>query len=219
MASHHDEQEQIDDLKRWWAENRWFVIAGVVIGVGVVGGWRSWEWWTARQAEQASAIYAKVAKAVTAHDATAYDAGLATLTAQYARTPYAANAALMVAKAAVEAGDLAKAQAQLKWVADNARDAQIEQLATLRLARVQLASGDGAGALATLDALGAAGAYEGLAQEVRGDVLRVLGRGDEARLAYQAALAAGGDALIDRDLVELKLADLGPAPVKAEATK
>lgn len=219
MAEHHDEMERVDELKRWWQENRWFVVAGVVIGVGAVGGWRGWEWWTARQAETASALYAKVASAVGARDAAGYDAQLATLTADYARTPYAANAALLVAKAAVDAGDLAKAQVQLSWVASHARDAELKLLARVRLARVQLATGEHAAALATLDALDAPGAFEGQAQEVRGDTLRALGRTEDARTAYQAALAAGGEGLIDRALIELKLADLGPAPAVAEAAK
>lgn len=228
MAEHHEEMERVDELKRWWRENRWFVVAGVVIGIGAVGGWRGWEWWTARQAEAASALYAKVASAVSAGDAAGYDAQLATLVADYARTPYAANAALLVAKAAVDAGDLAKAQVQLNWVASHARDAELKLLARVRLARVQLASGEHAAALATLDALtasgppqggGEAGAFEGQAQEVRGDTLRVLGRTEEARAAYQAALAAGGEGLVDRALVELKLADLGPAPAAVEAAK
>ena len=223
MAEHHEEMEQVEALKRWWQENRWFVIAGVVIGVGAVGGWRGWEWWTARQAETASALYAELATAVTARDAPSYDAKLATLVADYARTPYAANAALLVAKAAVDAGDLAKAQVQLGWVAANARDAELKLLASVRLARVQLAAGDHAAALATLDAVGAAGAFEGQAQEVRGDVLRVLGRIEEARKAYQAALDASGERLADKNLIELKLADLGaaptPTPTTAEAKK
>ena len=79
MAEHHDEMEQVEALKRWWQENRWFVIAGVVIGVGTVGGWRGWEWWMARQAETASALYAELATAVSARDATSYDAKVATL--------------------------------------------------------------------------------------------------------------------------------------------
>lgn len=215
MAEHHEEMEQVEALKRWWQENRWFVVAGVVIGVSAVGGWRGWEWWTVRQAEAASALYAELATAVSARDAAGYDAKVATLVADYARTPYAANAALLVAKAAVDAGDLAKAQRQLSWVVANARDAELKLLARVRLARVQLAAGDHAAALATLDALGEAGAFEGQAQEVRGDVLRVLGRIEDARLAYQAALAASGERLADRDLIELKLADLGPAPAEA----
>lgn len=219
MATHHDEQEQLDALKAWWKENSAFVFAGVLLGVSVVGGWRGYEWWSARQAEAGSVLYGELAKAVEAKDAAGYDAKLATLVADYARTPYAANGALLVAKAAVEAGDLSKAADQLRWAAANARDAEVKQLAQLRLARVLLASGDGAAALAALDALGHAGAFEGQAQEVRGDVLRVLGRTAEARTAYQAALAVEGEKLVDRDLVELKLADLGPAPVAVEQAK
>jgi predicted negative regulator of RcsB-dependent stress response len=219
MAEHHDEMEQVEALKRWWQENRWFVIAGIVIGVSAVGGWRAWEWWTVRQAEAASALYAKVASAVVARDAAGYDAQLATLVKDYARTPYAANAALLVAKAAVDAGDLAKAKLQLGWVAAHAADDGLKLLAQVRLARVQLAAGEHDAALATLDALGDAGAFEAQAQEVRGDTLRVLGRIEDARKAYQAALAASGDGLADEDLIELKLADLGPAATVAEAGK
>jgi predicted negative regulator of RcsB-dependent stress response len=219
MADHHDEMEQLEALKRWWLENRAFVIAGVVIGVVAVGGWRGYEWYRAKQAEEGSVLFTKVQDAVAASDATGYDDAMAKLVAGYASTPYAANAALLVAKAAVDSGDLAKAEAQLAWVIAQAKDAEIKALAQVRLARVQLAQGQAEPALATLVAIGADGAFAAAASEARGDALRALGRNEEARAAYRAALAASEDNRGDKALIELKLADLGPeVPVAAPAT-
>jgi len=82
LAEHHDEQEQIDALKRWWDENRTYVVAGVVIGVVAVAGWRGWEWHRTRQAEQASALYDQVVKAVTAGDAAGAGAAMKDLIAK-----------------------------------------------------------------------------------------------------------------------------------------
>jgi len=217
LAAHHEEQEQIDELKRWWQENRTFVVAGLVIGVTTVAGWRGWEWHATRQAEAAAAVYAELDAAIAAGDATTAAARAATLAADYARTPYAANGALLQAKALVEAGDLAQARRQLEWAAMRAGDAELAELARIRLARVELSAGDGAAALAALAAT-RGGAFAALIEEVRGDAHRALGQETEARAAYAAALAAADDNPGDRQMLELKLADLGPAPAAAVAT-
>lgn len=216
MAAHHEDEEQIEALKSWWKENRVFVVAGLVIGVTAVGGWRGWEWHQTRQAESAALLYGELAKAVVARDGATAAARAATLATDYARTPYAANGALLQAKALVESGDLAQARVQLEWAATHARDPEVAQLARIRLARVEVGAGDAGAALATLAAM-SGGAYSALIEEARGDAHHALGHHAEARTAYSAALAAASDNLGDRQTLELKLSEMGPAPAPASA--
>lgn len=208
--------EQIEALKRWWLENRAFVIAGLVIGVATVAGWRGWEWHQTRQAEQASALYTELADAVAAKDAAKAEGLAGRLLEGYGRTPYAANGALLYAKAALEAGDDARARTYLDWVVVNGEDAELKVLARTRLARVHVADGNADQALALLSNV-APGAFDALVNDVRGDAHAALGHAEEARKAWQAALDASDGNLADRQMIELKLAALGPAPAASPA--
>lgn len=216
MADHHDEQEQIDELKRWWKENGTFVTFGLLIGVAAIAGWRGWQAWERQQAEEASAVYAALGRAVDQRDATAYQALADGLVRDHAGTPYAANGALLVARAEVEAGALDEAEARLAWAVANSRDAELALVARVRLARIQIALDKAEVALATLGAV-PAGPFAPAFDEVRGDALVALGRSDEARAAYRSALAGAEDGRVDRDALELKLHDLGEAAPVAPA--
>ena len=57
MDEHLTDQQQAEKLQRWWKENGAFVIAGLVIGIGGLFGWRQWEDYKLAQAENASAAY------------------------------------------------------------------------------------------------------------------------------------------------------------------
>ena len=44
MVDHHlSEKEQIEQLKRWWNENGKSLVAGLVIGIGGLAGYRYWD--------------------------------------------------------------------------------------------------------------------------------------------------------------------------------
>lgn len=210
MAEHHDEMEQVEELKRWWLENRAFVLAGLVIGVGAVAGWRGWEWHQTRMSEQGAALYAEVATAIESKDlAKAEGLGL-TLRNDYAGTPYAANAALLLAKAELDAGQGPAARLALEWVIAEARDAEIKVLARTRLARLLIADGEASKALELLAGIDG-GAFVALAQDARGDAHAALGHPEDARKSWQAALDASEGNLADRAMIELKIDALGPA--------
>jgi predicted negative regulator of RcsB-dependent stress response len=214
VADYHDEQQQLEALKRWWQDNRNHVIAGLVIGAAAVGGWRFWQDYERRKSEEGSALYSQLVDAVEKQDMEQADALGKALVADYARTPYAAQGALALAKGAVDAGDLAKAATQLEWAAAHAGDPELETVAKLRLARVKLAQGEAEAALAILGAL-VPGKFTVLVEDVRGDAELALGRIAEARKAYAAALAAfdaDPDAGVgDRSLIQMKLDELPAA--------
>jgi len=130
---------------------------------------------------------------------------------EYSGLDYAAQAALLVARLAVERGDLAAARGHLRWVADHAAKPATGHAARVRLGRLLLAEGDvdGAAAAATVaDEGGFASHYA----ELRGDIFVARENFTAARAAYQRALAALPLGSAYRDLLELKINNsAGPA--------
>lgn len=208
MVDNHSEQEQLDELKRWWRENSSHVLAGLVLGVALVGGWRFWQAWETRQSEEASALHAEVVAAGAVGDIEKLDALFARLQADYARTPYGVQSALVTAQAAVTAGDLGKARAALEWASEHGRDPGLGQLVALRLARVLLAQGEAEAALGALARVDSA-EFAVLSGELKGDALLALGRRTEAREAWSAALAARSGEPPAFDPLRIKLDELG----------
>ena len=45
------EDQQLEDFKKWWKENGSSIITGVVLGLAVLFGTRSWFTWQERTAE------------------------------------------------------------------------------------------------------------------------------------------------------------------------
>jgi predicted negative regulator of RcsB-dependent stress response len=114
------------------------------------------------------------------------------------------------ARQQVQDKQLDKAEISLEWAEGHAGDPALKSLTQLRMAQVELARDNGAAALATLDRI-PANSYQGLAQELRGDVLVKLGRSDDARKAYQTALSALSEEAPQRGALQMKLDDLATA--------
>lgn len=207
-----EEQESIDDLKAWWARwgtlVTWIAVAVAAVVVGVQG----WRWWKASRAEAAGALYAAVGAASRGEDATRARDAMATLMDKYAGTGYASRAALLRAGQLWRDGDKAGARAQLTWIVDHADDDDLKQIARFRLAEVLLDEKKVDEALKVLDAKHA-DAYAGLYADLRGDALAAAGRRDEARAAYQAAIAKIDAKTAYRQFVQVKLDSMGGAVV------
>ena len=213
-----EEQESIEDLKAWWARwgtlVSWIAVAVAAVIVGVQG----WRWWQANRAEEASALYFAVASASRGNgDAAKAKDAMATLVDKYASTAYAPRAALLYAKQLWNAGDKAGVKAQLTWVVDHSSDDDLKQVARYRLAEVLLDEKNVDEALRILDAKHS-DVYAGLYADLRGDALAAAGRANEARAAYQVALAKLDPKTPYRNFVQVKLDALGgPLPEGAAA--
>lgn len=205
MSVYSTDEEQAEVLRRWWQENGSYLIAGVVIGLGILIGWNQWKHYQDRQGQAASNQYQQMQQAVAARDyARAADLE-GQLRGEYGRTPYATLGALLLAKAQVDQGQLDAAAQTLRAAARDAATEELRELANLRLSQVLVASGQAEEALRLLDAKWPE-PYLALVEETRGDALRALGRIDEARKAYdRALLASRGDA----EYLRLKREDLG----------
>jgi predicted negative regulator of RcsB-dependent stress response len=205
LASYHSDEEQVEALKRWWDENGRSVIAGVIIGLGALLGWRGWVNYQEDRAMAASVHYAALRTALQRDDAQAIETHATALEESFPSTPYAPLAALSLAKTRAEAGDLAAAEAQLRWAAEHSSQEVVRQLARIRLARV-LAAQEKYDEALTIVNDEFPDAYTSLVQEIRGDVLVALGRIDEARKAYDQAISTASG---DIEYLRMKRADLG----------
>jgi predicted negative regulator of RcsB-dependent stress response len=206
-----EEQEQLAALKAWWQENGGVVISAISLALIVLAAWQGWNYYQRNQAVQASRLYDAVQKAADARDVKQVRESAGALLEDYPRTAYAAMAGLVSAKAHFEAGDLKTARAQLAWVAANAKDAGLRDIARLRLVGVMLDEKAYDEALQQLDAEHGA-AFDAPFLAARGDVLVSQGKTAEARAAYKAALEKAGAA--DGGLrasIELRLDALGSA--------
>jgi predicted negative regulator of RcsB-dependent stress response len=132
------------------------------------------------------------------------------LMTDYAKSPYAVFAVTDRARQQVQDKQLDKAGTSLAWAESHADALALKSLTQLRIAQVELASGNGAAALATLDRV-PPNDFRGLAQELRGDVLVKLGRSDDARKAYQTAMSALSEDAPQRGALQMKLDDLATA--------
>jgi predicted negative regulator of RcsB-dependent stress response len=114
---------------------------------------------------------------------------------------------MSMAKAAVQQDDLAAAEAHLRLALGKAGQAEVKQLAQLRLASVLHAQGKSEEALSLLASEAAPG-FRGSYAELRGDILLAQGNPGAARDAYNEALSGYSDAPEKRTLVQMKLDDL-----------
>lgn len=209
------EREQAEQLRHWLRENWVWMVAGVAL---TLGGFYGWRWWESRQAGRSVVAEARFAAMVTALAGNQRDEGLriaGELTGEYADTPYADQATLVLARLDVEGGELQKAGERLAQVMENSDDPELRLVARLRLARVQLAQAQYDAALATLSGAGEASVAARVA-ELRGDVLYAKGDRAAALEAYRQAQAAAGTAgpgaeLLDAQLLALKIDELAAA--------
>jgi predicted negative regulator of RcsB-dependent stress response len=206
------EREQADQLRRWLRENWIWLVAGVVLTLAAYYGYR---WWDAREAAHSAAAGERFSAMLEAIAAGRREEGVkiaGEVTGEYADTPYADQATLVLVRLDVEAGDLAAAEKKLARVADGSKDPDLRTVARLRLARVQLAQGRYDAALASLDAA-ATPAIDARVLELKGDALMAKGEPAGALEYWRKAEAAaasepGAAALVDAELLRLKIDEL-----------
>jgi predicted negative regulator of RcsB-dependent stress response len=204
-----EEQEQLAAFKAWWKDNGNTVITAAIAVLLVIAAWNGWNLYQRNQAGEAGALYNTLQKAARANDVKATRDAAGAILENYPRTAYAPLAALTSAKVHFQAGDLKTARAQLTWVVEHARSAQVREIARLRLANVLLDDGAADEALKVLEEKPDA-AFEALFAAQRGDILVAQNKPADARTAYRAALdkADAKDGAL-RESLRLKLDALG----------
>ncbi len=210
MDIHRTEEEQVEALKAWWVENGRSAIFGVVLGLGAIFGYRAWQAHELAQAEGASSLYQQVLMAGQQPGSDEIRKQAEALVQQYPGSTYAVFGNMLLAKAAVDAGDLERAVTLLGTALKENKDEVVDLELRLRLAQVQTAQDKHEDALATLS-ITSGKDYVAAFDELRGDIEGRRGNVDQARAAYERALTAAREAGTDVTVLELKLDNLGRA--------
>jgi len=198
------EQEQIEALKAWWKDNRNQVLGALLIVVVAMGGWRGWQYYQHKQSSQAATLYAEFFRQLEGNDAGRVNDAAAAVMDRFAATAYASRAALLAAQVNEQRKDVARAKTQLQWVIDHAGEAELRDVARLRLASLLLDETKYADAMKLLDAEHPA-SFDGLYADLRGDALSAQGKADEARSAYKLAYEKTDAKSMYRNLIQMKL--------------
>ncbi len=202
MAYETDEQ-QVEALKAWWAENGKAIMFGAGLGLAVILGWQGYQGYLSSQAADASDLYGAVA---ASEELTEQQRNFDSLKADYSATPYAGLAGLAVAKTQIDGSDFSAAEQTLAWVSDNAAEADVQAIAALRRARVLMQLERYDDALAALPAQDVPG-FVAMQADIRGDILLAQGKLEQARDAFEAALEAA-QPVADQQLLRMKIDNL-----------
>jgi len=209
------EEEQLEALKRWWKENGQSAIIGLIVGIAIILGWNYWNEHKLDQANQASALYDQLLKAVAADQKDSAEKLAERLQEQFKSTEYAAYSSLLQAKIKLEKGDMPAAKTILEKLAGVPNE-EISNIAKIRLVRLMMAKGEFEPALQLINDIDPAkiSNFSGNYDELVGDLYVALDRLDQARSSYQKAIENG----YKSPLLQLKIDDL-TAPEKVEKSK
>lgn len=214
----YDEFEQGEAVRKWIKENGVAVIAGVVLALVLIFGWRQWQAHRKNHDVQAASQFSVVQDAVQSGNQQAMAAALEDLQKNYSNTPYAVLGSAAVADFDVRKNELKTAATNLQWAVAHSDVPALKSLFTLRLVRVLLAQDQAQEALTALAGI-PTGDYAALVAELRGDAQLQLGNLDAAREAYAQALAKLDKDAPQRNSVQMKLDNLSQPAAAPTGTK
>lgn len=199
------DKEQMQMVKAWWKEYGYYLLFTVIIFMAVNIGWRYWHRSHNAALEYSSAIYMQMLVSATEQkkdeETTLFGERLIN---DYSKSPYASLAALLLAKNAVEKGDLKLALEKLQFAMKKAPSKNIRQLARIRAARVLIAMKKSQEALDVLKSVDDKD-YLAETNEVVGDAYLDLGKVKEAEQAYRKAEHLSEDKKAQSPLLKIKL--------------
>lgn len=202
------DDEKVEAIKSWWKENGTSVAGGLIIGLAAVFGWRAWQDHRESQAQEASAAFEQLVTTVESGntDAARSQAGL--LLEKHGDSAYGALTELMLARVEIAANQPQAARQALERAMIKAPEPGLAKVAALRLARLLIAQGDLAAAMAIITKEDQGGPFAADFAALRGDLALADGRVAEARADYERAISQGA---ANTALLQLKLENLPPA--------
>jgi predicted negative regulator of RcsB-dependent stress response len=201
-----EEQEQIAQLKAWWAQYGNLVVTILLVLVLGFAGWQMWNRHKSTESAEVSALYFDLQQAAAGDDAAQVRKIAGEMISKHGNTVQAQLGAMLSAGVQFRKNDLDNARPHLEWAADKGKDVVLRDLARLRLAAVLMQQGAVDEALARLQPV-PEGALRARFEDLRGDAFASQGRNDEARTAWKAAFGALDDANM-RSVIRTKLESL-----------
>ena len=207
MNVYTTEEEQVESIKRFLKRYGPMILTTVATICLLMAGWQFWHRHQEDLREKSALAYAQLLLSASNEDTEGLKQKAQYLIKDYAKTPYAALAALMLAREAVHVNQLDVAKRHIAWVIDHAQQAAVKQIAQTRMARILLAQKQYSEALVALDAVEGE-VYAGTIAAIRGDILFAQGNISEARESYALALKHLPREARIRQVLTIKMNDL-----------
>ena len=204
MEVYSNENEQTDALRNFFANNGKALAIGVVIGIAALGGWRYWSSHQDDTAKTVSAQYQQLTSAMQAGKPETLEA-VNRFASENSNT-YGALAAMDLAKQYVDAGQLDKAATLLQNGLKDTKDANLQAVINLRLARIQLQQNQADAALKTLDAVKGDG-WTAIVADIRGEALLSKGDKQGARDAWSKGVESDASPAL-KQMMQMKMNNL-----------
>ena len=204
MEIYENENDQVDAIKRFFAENGKALAVGVVLGIGALVGWR---YWTSHEADSARTTSQAYENAVTGLAAGKPES--LTAAEKFAadnKNTYGALASLELAQQYVDKGDLDKAAAQLQQGLAATKDENLKSMINVRLARIQVQQKQQDAALKTLDAVKAE-SWSAIVADLRGEALLSKGDKQGARTAWENGIKNNASPALS-EMMQMKINNL-----------
>ena len=204
MEVYSNENEQTEALRNFFTSNGKALAIGVVIGIAALGGWRYWSTEQDDSAKTVSAQYQQLTTAMQAGKPETLEA-VNRFASENSNT-YGALAAMDLAKQYVDAGQLDKAAALLQNGLKDTKDANLQAVINLRLARIQLQQNQADAALKTLDGVKGDG-WTAIVADIRGEALLAKGDKQGARDAWSKGVESDASPAL-KQMMQMKMNNL-----------
>ena len=208
MSDYLSDEEQSEQLKKWWDENWKSLVGGVFLAIASVVGWNQYQSYTFERSESAATAYQSYTNARVAGQPV--DDLLAEIDEEHSKTSYQIFSLLYRAKDSVTESDWRAALGYLDTAISLTNDPRLLDLIRLRKARIQFQLESLDESLATLGRIKGVGFKVGVS-ELIGDIHRARDDNARAAEAYQAGIASANDST-PTVMLKLKLSSLGIDP-------
>lgn len=209
MNAYNTEEEQLAALKVFWHDYGKKIVVVVIVAVALSVAFSFYKQRMNTEREEASIHYGEFLQLMDEGDDVPlekYQEQAELIKKEYAKTPYASSAALLMAKKDIDNKDIPAAKSELQWVIEHSQDSDVVQLAKIRIARLLLSEKNVEAALKEVNDE-KPGAYQSEYYEVRGDIFYAMEKPAQARAAYEEALKSMPNAEYKR-VVQMKYDDL-----------
>ena len=194
------EDEQVEQIKKWWKSNGKQIIAGAVIGLAGIWGWNYYSTYQDQKAFEARALYLNYAS--DSSNLGAYEK----LTEDFANNSYTDQASLLMVKNLFDEGNYAEALKLIEPLTKHS-NIMITSSAILRLASIYLQTSQHDKALELLQSYSNE-SFGGLVHNLMGDIYLDIGNKSEAQKHFNEALDAVTENSNLGQLIQVKLDDL-----------
>ena len=199
-----EEQERIDGLKSWWDVYGTLVIIMVAIFVAGVSGTQAWKYYQKQQSDQTVELFNSLQVIDESGDSGKTRDAARLLTDGFPDSGYASRAALISARASIDAKDIKNAREPLQWMLGNSKESELKDVARLRLAGLLLDEKKHDEALRLLENKHSE-FFDSLYGDLKGDIYADKGSISEARSAYKMAMNKADKKETRYKIIQMKL--------------